>query len=201
MSVPRCRPAMVRAQKPQHALFTHLPRLKQVIRPALCRPGLVGSERDRRHPHHRARSAPQCGFSRGPRAYRVRVWPSLVFRIRGNVVLSENGVILPGDKTHRRRRRLTRSWWNDVWRDRLLAAVHFLADSRPTVQMEAGSVRFTMATWPLTAKLPVSYEAVDAPLPTEEDDEGNIVPTAALDDHLDDLESEEEPEEDGESDT
>ena len=35
--------------------------------------GLVGSERVRRHPHRRARSAPQCGVSRGPRAYRVRV--------------------------------------------------------------------------------------------------------------------------------
>ena len=34
---------------------------------------LVGSERVRRHPHRRARSAPQCGVSRGPRAYRVRV--------------------------------------------------------------------------------------------------------------------------------
>ena len=35
--------------------------------------GLVGSERVRRHPHRRARSAPPCGVSRGPRAYRVRV--------------------------------------------------------------------------------------------------------------------------------
>ena len=34
---------------------------------------LVGSERVRRHPHRRARSAPQCGVSCGPRAYRVRV--------------------------------------------------------------------------------------------------------------------------------
>ena len=34
---------------------------------------LVGPERVRRHPHRRARSAPPCGVSRGPRAYRVRV--------------------------------------------------------------------------------------------------------------------------------
>lgn len=34
---------------------------------------LVGSERVRRHPHRRARSAPQCGVSCGPRACRVRV--------------------------------------------------------------------------------------------------------------------------------
>ena len=34
---------------------------------------LTGSERVRRHPHRRARSASQCGVSRGPRACRVRV--------------------------------------------------------------------------------------------------------------------------------
>jgi len=127
-----------------------------------------------------------------------RIWPSLVYRIRGNVVLSENGVVLSGDKTHKRRRRLTRSWWNDVWRDRLLAAVHFLANGEAEVRMEAGNVRFAMSTWPLTAQLPVSYEATDPPLPTEEDEEGNVIPTAALDSHLEDVEGEEETEDDGE---
>lgn len=34
---------------------------------------LVGSVRVRRHPHRHARSAPLCGVSHGPRAYRVRV--------------------------------------------------------------------------------------------------------------------------------
>ena len=34
---------------------------------------LVGAERVCRHPHRRARFAPLCGVSRGPRAYRVRV--------------------------------------------------------------------------------------------------------------------------------
>jgi len=46
------------------------------IRPAPANPiaiGLVGFMRVRRHPHHRARSAPPCGVSCGPRAYRVRV--------------------------------------------------------------------------------------------------------------------------------
>ena len=42
-------------------------------RPAKIRAGLVGSERVRRHPHRRARSGPQSGVSRGPRAYWVRV--------------------------------------------------------------------------------------------------------------------------------
>jgi hypothetical protein len=53
--------------------------------------------------------------------------------------------------------------------------------------MEAGQVRLNLAAWPLTARLPVSYEATDPPLPTEEDEDGNIVQIAALDDHRDEF--------------
>ena len=44
-----------------------------LTRPDHMTTGLVGFMRVRRHSHHHARSAPQCGFSHGPRAYRVRV--------------------------------------------------------------------------------------------------------------------------------
>jgi hypothetical protein len=37
----------------------------------------------------------------------------------------------------------------------------------------------------------ISYDAFDAPLASEEDDEGNIIPTAALDDQMYDLDEEE----------
>ncbi len=117
-----------------------------------------------------------------------RIWPSLVYRIHANVVLSEDGKTpIPGEKTHKRRRRLTKSWWNDVWRDRLLAAMNFLADNNTSVTMEAGHVQFAVSAWPLQADVPVSYDAFDPPLPSEEDDEGNIVPSAALNDQTDDL--------------
>jgi hypothetical protein len=43
------------------------------IRPAKALASLVGSGRGRRHSHRRARSAPACGFSSGPRASWVRV--------------------------------------------------------------------------------------------------------------------------------
>jgi hypothetical protein len=47
-----------------------------------------------------------------------RVWPELVYRVHANVVLGADGKTpIPGDKTHKRRRRLTKSWWNDVWRE------------------------------------------------------------------------------------
>jgi TIR domain len=123
-----------------------------------------------------------------------RIWPELVYRIHVNVILSTDGKTpIPGEKTQRRRRRLTKSWWNDVWRDRLLAAMNFLADGAAVVTVAAGNNRFEVATWPLLVTVPVSYEATDPPLPSEEDDEGNIVPSAALDDQIDDLDENDEP--------
>jgi hypothetical protein len=129
-----------------------------------------------------------------------RVWPELVYRVHANVVLSADGrAPLPGDRTHKRRRRLTKSWWNDVWRDRLLAAMHFLADTSLSIVVSAGNTTFEIATWPLCLDVPVSYDAVDPPLPTEEDDQGNIVPSAALDDAFGDIdESEVDDDEDDE---
>jgi TIR domain-containing protein len=119
---------------------------------------------------------------------RPRIWPSLVYRLHANVVLSADGMTpLPGEKTHVRRRRLTRSWWNDVWRDRLLAAMSFLANGADALVIPAGGASFRVSTWPLLAELPVSYEATDPPLPSEEDEEGNIIPRADMDDRSDDL--------------
>lgn len=89
-----------------------------------------------------------------------------------------------GEKTHIKRRRLTRSWWNDIWRDRLLAAVRYLADGDDHITFAAGNEHFQMSAWPIEAEIPVFYHADDAPLPNEEDDEGNIIPSAALDDYL-----------------
>jgi hypothetical protein len=118
-----------------------------------------------------------------------RVWPQLVYRIHINVVLTTDGKhALPGDKTHARRRRLTKSWWNNIWRDRLLAAMNFLAEGAPEISIQAGNINFTVGTWPQLAESDASYDAIDPPLPVDEDDEGNIVPTAALEDQMDDSE-------------
>jgi hypothetical protein len=121
-----------------------------------------------------------------------RVWPELVYRIHINVVLSTDGkTVIPGERTHKRRRRLTKSWWNNIWRDRLLAAMNHLAAGAREIVLEAGNTNFQVATWPLLAHAAVSYDAIDPPFPNEEDDEGNIVLTAALDDQIEDLEDSE----------
>lgn len=123
---------------------------------------------------------------------RPRIWPNLCYRIHANVVLSEDGKTpLEGDKTHKRRRRLTKSWWNDVWRDRLLAALHYLSDGDGSIRFIAGNEKIIVDTWPISVELPVSYAATDAPLAREEDDEGTIVQSAKLDDQSDDFGDEE----------
>jgi hypothetical protein len=123
---------------------------------------------------------------------KARVWPELVYRIHINVVLTADGrTALPGDKTHARRRRLTKSWWNNVWRDRLLAAVHYLAAGGSEVTLDAGNVNFQVSAWPILAHSSTSYDAVDSPLVVEEDDEGNIIPSPALDEQIDDTDEDE----------
>jgi hypothetical protein len=84
--------------------------------------------------------------------------------------------------------------WVDVWRDRLLAAVHFLADGASFVEVPTGNEQFSFASWPLTVEFPVSYDADDPPMPREEDEEGTIIPGPELDDPRDDLEDEYDPE-------
>ena len=120
-----------------------------------------------------------------------RVWPSLVYRVHVNVVLSEDGhKPLSGDKTHKKRKRLTRSWWNNIWRDRMIAAMHYLSEGKNYIPLQIGHEQFSIATMPISMKIPVSYDANDAPLPREEDDDGNIIPNSELDDHKDDIDEE-----------
>ncbi len=61
--------------------------------PAIPRASLVSAERVRRHSRYRARSAPACNFSRGPRASWVRV-PSRNHTTALRKVVSEKGQML-----------------------------------------------------------------------------------------------------------
>jgi hypothetical protein len=63
----------------------------------------------------------------------------------------------------------------------------FLADGADALVINTGNASFHVSTWPLLTELPVSYEATDSPLPSDEDEQGNIVPNADLDDRSNDL--------------
>lgn len=118
-----------------------------------------------------------------------RIWPETVYRIHANLVLSDDGrTPLAGDKTHKRRRRLTRSWWNDVWRDRLLASMSWLADGQPTLTLGAGFETAEVSRLPLSVEVALSYDHGGPVLVDEESAEGEIILDGRLDlrDDLDD---------------
>jgi hypothetical protein len=122
-----------------------------------------------------------------------RLRPDPIFRVHANVVLSEDGQNpLPGDKIHKKRRRLTKSWWNDVWRDRLLAAMSFLGAGEGGIVMPAGNETPSLSCLPIRVQIPLTYDGADVSLIEEETDEGEIIFDPRLNDRDEaDLEDEE----------
>jgi hypothetical protein len=110
------------------------------------------------------------------------LWPSPLIRVHANMALTVDGrTPLPGPQTHRVRMRLTKSWWNDKWRDLLLAGMHWIAEGHETINLAAGDETFAMASLPISLETAVSYRGRES-RSAEEDDQGEIV----LDDELDD---------------
>ena len=77
-----------------------------------------------------------------------------------------------------------------MWRDRLLAAMSFLASGSDKIVISSGNELVEIARLPLSVEVPVSYDATDPPPLYEEDEEGNISQLAELDDREDDLDDE-----------
>lgn len=121
-----------------------------------------------------------------------RLFPTPILRVHANLVLSEDGKTpLPGDVTHKLRRRLTRSWWNDKWRDLLLASMAWLAEGRSELDLAVGNESLRVSTFPITATSPVAYSSNQSVV-SEERENGEIVTSDALDSAVDDLNSDEE---------
>ena len=112
-----------------------------------------------------------------------RLWPRPMLRIHANVALSLNGKDpLPGDQTQKIRVRLTKSWWNDRWRDMLMAGMGWLADGEATLELGSGDEALGLSSFPLTFEIPVSYDAKEN-RPTEETATGEI----ELSDEIDEM--------------
>ena len=112
---------------------------------------------------------------------RPMLWPFPLMRVHANMALSLDGrTPLPGAQTQRVRTRLTKSWWNDKWRDLLLAGMSWIAEGGVGINIAAGDEIFGVASLPLAMETALSYRADEA-RSTEEDDRGEIV----LDEELD----------------
>lgn len=109
------------------------------------------------------------------------LWPAPILRVHANMALSADGTTpLPGAQTQRVRMRLTKSWWNDKWRDLLLAGMNWIASGERTVNIAAGDETLGVSSLPLSMETASLYRATEA-RSSEENETGEIV----LDDELD----------------
>ena len=81
------------------------------------------------------------------------------------MVFSFDGKLIWRDdkKLHRARRKKCKSWWNPEWRDRILAAMTFLANGGEHISVQlAPSVYINVLSRPLSIEVPVAF---DDPMP------------------------------------
>jgi len=93
-----------------------------------------------------------------------RFWPFAGLAIRSHVAFTENGTLYDSKaRQHSARRNQCRSWYNDDWAGRLLAAMSYLAgdgsDNLIIPLSEEESIG--VARLPLIFESPVSFEIVD----------------------------------------
>jgi hypothetical protein len=112
-----------------------------------------------------------------------RHWPRPMLRVHANVALSLDGKTpLPGDQTQKLRMRLTKSWWNNRWRDLLMAGMGWLAEGKSEISLASGDETLSVSAYPLTFDLAVSYDAKER-RPDEESATGEI----ELSDEIDEM--------------
>jgi hypothetical protein len=108
--------------------------------------------------------------------------PETLFVVKGHILFSDDRKTLwdSKDATAKARRNQCRNWWNDDWRDRLLATMSFLAGDEERIRIALGSEEsFTLQRFPILFESPVSYMSpkelekaeVDDYIFEEEDDE------------------------------
>ena len=106
---------------------------------------------------------------------RPAVHPQPMLQIRAHVLFSDDGLTLWSSPSamHRARRSQCKNWWNDDWRDRILATMTWLArDGRCLVlPLSTGQAAAVVAARPLEFLSPVSVRPLAARQPDEETDE------------------------------
>lgn len=102
---------------------------------------------------------------------RVRYWhygitgkpilrPETLFVLKGHVLFSDDRKTLwdSKDATAKARRNQCKNWWNDDWRDRLLATMSHLTGNDATIPIRlASETAFTLSKFPMLFESPVSY--------------------------------------------
>jgi hypothetical protein len=133
----------------------------------------------------------------GMTAY-VRDFGGLNLAIGSHVVSSDDGITPWSSDTaqHRARRRIAKNWWNDRWRDLLLAAASWMAEDGEAISFEvAAGEQLEIAATPKIVEAPFRFEhdpssAVGAR--TDEERPRDDAQNDPLDEDDDDLEANED---------
>lgn len=86
--------------------------------------------------------------------------PEFIMMIRSHVLFSLDGKTLwsSPERLHKARRNQGKNWWNDAWRDRMLAVMSWLADGNATISIDIGaSGPLVIDRHPMSFESPVSY--------------------------------------------
>ncbi len=118
------------------------------------------------------------------------VHPEPMLTMRAHVLFSNDGVTLwtSDDAMHKARRSQCRQWWNDDWRDRLLATMTWLSEAASSIALPLGTSVFgIMPIQPLDFASPVTLN--EAAREVIEPEDGEVA-----DEDEDDIETDDEGE-------
>ncbi|MGH9893533.1 MAG: hypothetical protein ACREA0_16405, partial [bacterium] len=101
------------------------------------------------------------------------VAPTLAYTMKGHVLFSDDRERIWDSATalHRARRSQCRNWWNDRWRDLILATLSWLAGGARDIELPvSSSTALRVSATPELYRSPVSYHDEEATEPLEEAD-------------------------------
>ncbi|HAU37797.1 MAG TPA: hypothetical protein DCX07_08785 [Phycisphaerales bacterium] len=119
---------------------------------------------------------------------RAQFFPVWAYLITNHVVFSEDGQHLwdSRERQHSARRSQCKNWWNDDWRDRMLAMMTWLAEKSDRIAIDCGGDVIEVSPRPLTFASPVRLAGDHTAAPTDAD-EREMDPT-----EMDDAEDEDD---------
>lgn len=92
---------------------------------------------------------------------RSHLFPTLAFSLRTHVLFSDDGENIweSDSRLHKARMSQCKDWWNDDWRDRLLAVMEWLAAGKKNIEISlTGDEILSVAIRPMTVTSPVMYD-------------------------------------------
>jgi hypothetical protein len=101
------------------------------------------------------------------------VHPEPMLMLRSHVMFSDDGVELweSDSRMHKARRSQCKQWWNDDWRDRLLASLSWLANGEGVIKLPVGkSVFAELELYPIEFESPIRLNETAHAKDKEEED-------------------------------